>query len=136
MRRRGEKRPRIDLAGPEGGLSSNPFASLSRRRARTSSPDPDAPAQESASPKPSGSETVEVRFERKGRGGKAVTVVRWLSDPPSDDALQELARACARALGAGARGEAGSLVIQGRQVDRVAMYLADRLGVTVKRGTS
>lgn len=134
MGRNSEKRTRIDLGGPAGGLSSNPFASLARRSASPSKPE--ASAQESASVELSDSGVVEVRFERKGRGGKEVTIAQWLSGAPSDDVLHELARDCAKALGAGVRGGDGCLLIQGRQVERVAAYLADQRGVTVKRGNT
>ncbi len=134
MGRSSDKKARIDLDGPVGGLTSNPFASLARSAEK--SPMPEAPAKECASAEPPTGGTVEVRYERKGHGGKEATVVRWLSDSPDASALRELSRSCARALGAGVRGGADSLVIQGRQVDRVAAYLEDVHGMTVRRGAS
>ncbi len=133
MGRGGEKNTRIDLGGPEGGLSSNPFASLA------SSMQPAAPGDPAHAPcaeEGAGEGPVEVRFDRKGRGGKAVTVARWLSEPPDEAVLEGIARACARALGAGARVEASALVVQGRQVERVAAYLEGVRGLKVERGAS
>lgn len=134
MGRKSDKKPWIDLGGPVGGLTSNPFASLPR--SGESATNPASPAEEIVSSDACDGGVVEVRFERKGRGGKEVTVARWLSEAPDDAALRQIARDCGRALGAGARIEAGSVVVQGRQVDRVASYLETSCRVKVKRGTS
>lgn len=77
-----------------------------------------------------------MRFERKGRGGKDVTVVRWMGAAPRQDALENLARACAKELGTGARVEGDSIVLQGRQVDRLANHLESTRGLRVQRGAS
>ena len=134
MGRKSDKKAWIDLGGPVGGLRHSPFASLPRPGENAT--DPVRPARGKVSTDAVDAGVVEVRFERKGRGGKEVTVARWLSQVPNEAALRKIARGCAKALGAGARLEAGSLVIQGRQVDRVASYLEAVCGVNVKRGTS
>lgn len=134
MGRKSDRKGRIDLGGPTGGLSSNPFASLARSKPQ--SPEPEVAPEGLATGGTVARGTVEVRFERKGRGGKEVTVARWLSTPPDEEALERIARGCAKALGAGARVEADSLVIQGRQVDRVASHLETVCGLSVTRGAS
>lgn len=138
---------KIDLSGP-GGLTHNPFAAL---RGRDSATDGPSDAVED----PAGAEGVTeggvsegggtgalegshvvVRHERKGRGGKTVTVATWKSpSEPDADALTTLARALARSLGAGVRVEEGDLVVQGEMVDRVAVRLEEVLGARVVRGT-
>lgn len=134
MGRKSDRKGRIDLGGPTGGLTSNPFASLARSRPQ--SPEPEIAPEGLATVGALAGGTVEVRFERKGRGGKEVTVARWLSTPPDEEALERLARGCAKALGAGARVEADTLVIQGRQVHRVATLLERVCGLSVTRGAS
>ena len=134
MGRKSDRKGRIDLGGPSGGLSSNPFALLGQSKQH--SPKPDGASDCPATVEAIGPGTVEVRFERKGRGGKEVTVARWLSARPDEETLERLARGCAKALGAGARVEDDSLVIQGRQVDRVALHLETVCGLGVPRGAS
>ena len=134
MGRKRDRQDRVDLEGPVGGLRSNPFAAL---RATDGAPGPAVPPSEAVEPL-AGLEggRVEVRFERKGRGGKEVTVARWSSAPPRQDALDDLARACAKALGTGARVEGVSIVVQGRQVERLARHLETTRGLLVTRGAS
>jgi len=90
MGRKSDRKGRIDLGGPTGGLSSNPFASLARSKPQ--SPEPEVAPEGLATGGTVARGTVEVRFERKGRGGKEVTVARWLSTPPDEEALERLAR--------------------------------------------
>ena len=134
MGRKREQQGRVDLRGPSGGLHSNPFAAL-----RISGAPAEPAVPPSAENTPLGDVDggrVEVRFERKGRGGKEVTVVRWSSALPCRDTLEELARACAKALGTGARVEGGTIVVQGRQVERLATHLESTRGLQVQRGAS
>ncbi|MFM7143946.1 MAG: translation initiation factor [Alphaproteobacteria bacterium] len=63
-----------------------------------------------------------LRRERKGRGGKTVTV---LDGAPAGD-LSELARAMKKALGCGATVEGGSIVLLGDLSDRARDWLAAR----------
>jgi translation initiation factor 1 (eIF-1/SUI1) len=80
----------------------------------------------------SSNERVIVRRERKGHGGKAVTLAEGIQ--LSSAKLGELARDAAKALGAGARVEDGALVVQGDQADRLAAWLASRGFISVTRG--
>jgi translation initiation factor 1 len=127
------RRPASGDEPPREGLTHNPFASLRRPSgepaAREPAPEP-APRVERAAVEGAPGRVV-VRRERKGRGGKAVT----LADGPGLAALDlpELARAAARALGVGARVEDGALVVQGEQTERLSAWLAARgLGPIVR----
>jgi len=72
---------------------------------------------------------LRVGLERKGRGGKAVTVVHGLpAGAASADLLRQLRAHC----GAGGALKAESLEIQGDQRERVLAFLA-RLGFPVRR---
>jgi translation initiation factor 1 len=72
---------------------------------------------------------AKLRLEKKGRGGKAVTVVYDL--PKNDAFLKELASELKRACGAGGAVVDGGVEIQGDLRDRVRDVLA-RKGWTVK----
>jgi translation initiation factor 1 len=129
------KREEIEGELPGGELTHNPFATLGPAGGERV-PAPRAQAAEEGSPLaahapgPSSSKLV-VRHESKGRGGKAVTCVTGLA-PGAE--LEALARAASRALGAGARAVEGELLVQGRQVERVAAWLEGRGFTRVVRG--
>jgi translation initiation factor 1 len=65
---------------------------------------------------------IVVRRERKGHGGKTVTVVAGLGLAAPE--LERLARALRRALGCGAGVDGDRLVVQGDQTPRVQAWLA------------
>lgn len=67
---------------------------------------------------------LRVRHERKGRGGKIVTLVEGL-EPLGADAREDLARRLRKALGCGAVVEGETVVVQGDQRPRVAEWLTD-----------
>jgi translation initiation factor 1 len=71
-----------------------------------------------------------MRLERKGRGGKSVTVVSGI--PGSAAALADLARELRAACGAGGTLREREIEIQGDQRDRVEAFLTKR-GLAVKR---
>lgn len=71
---------------------------------------------------PAGDGVVRVQRETKGRGGKAVTVVRGVALPP--DALAALGKRLRTACGSGGTAKDGVLEIQGDHVDRVMALLA------------
>ena len=73
---------------------------------------------------------VRVSRETKGRGGKAVTLVRGL--PLDDAALAALGKQLRNACGAGGTLKDGVLEVQGDHVDRV-MALLQQQGWKVKR---
>jgi translation initiation factor 1 len=67
-----------------------------------------------------------VRLERKGRGGKEVTIVEKLGLPPG--ALAAWADDLKRALGCGGGVEGDAILLQGDQRDRARTWL-ERRGV-------
>lgn len=123
-------------------LRHNPFAALKRDGAAPSSslenaPPAPAPEAESAGPsrersarsggnpaKPAVHASIVVRREKKGRGGKAVTLAEGPGLAGRD--LEALARELAKSLGAGARVEDGAIVVQGEQTDRLVAQLEQR----------
>lgn len=131
---------KIDLEAQGGGLTHNPFAAL---RAGGAAPT-EEPQSESPAATPAGGTAdeataarVEVRFEKKGRGGKAVTVARWMDGvPEAGPGLADIAREVAKAMGAGCSVEGDALVLQGRQVDRLADLLERRHGARTIRGAT
>ena len=79
---------------------------------------------------PRGDGTVRVSRETKGRGGKAVTLVRGLA---LDDAeLAMLGKRLRGACGAGGTVKDGVLEVQGDHCDRVLAFLAQE-GIAAKR---
>lgn len=64
---------------------------------------------------------ISMRIERKGRGGKTVTVV-MISPDPGKDRLKDLLRSLKRFLGCGASMENNFLCIQGDQRNRIAEW--------------
>ena len=83
-----------------------------------------------ALPAVSGDGIVRVQRETKGRGGKAVTLVRGLA--LDADALAALGKRLRSACGAGGTVKDGVLEVQGDHVERVIELLKNE-GWTVKR---
>jgi translation initiation factor 1 len=73
---------------------------------------------------------VRVSRETKGRGGKAVTVVKGLQ--LDEDALAKLGQQLKAACGSGGTVKDGVVEVQGDHCERVIGLLKDR-GYTVKR---
>ncbi|WP_029166231.1 translation initiation factor [Aminiphilus circumscriptus] len=73
---------------------------------------------------------VVLRRERKGRGGKTVTVVEGVPVPLAEG----LACALRKGLGCGSRVEEGVVVLQGDQVERSAAWFTARGVKKVIRG--
>ena len=80
-------------------------------------------------PKPTADQEVDLasqgrlflQVQRKGRGGKTVTLLGGLRASPA--ALKQLARALGRALGTGARIEGTEIVLQGDARERAMDWL-------------
>ncbi len=66
-------------------------------------------------------EKLVLRREKKGRGGKTVTVVSGFNMQSSR--LEELARTMRKALGCGSTVEEGTIVLQGEITDRTKAWL-------------
>lgn len=115
------KRDKKDEAPPPGPFN-NPFAALSAQRdALPSGPPPPAPRQK---PEPKGPARAVVRMERKGRGGKEVTVVEQLGLPAAQ--LDTWLKALKNGLGCGGVVEEDALVLQGDQRERLPALLEAR----------
>ena len=99
----------------------NPFASLAlNREALPAGPAP-APVKEE---KARGPARAVVRMERKGRGGKEVTVVEQLGLPEAE--RDKWLKALKGALGCGGVVEEDTLVLQGDQRERLPALLEAR----------
>ena len=83
-----------------------------------------------ASAAPRGGGTVRVSRETKGRGGKAVTLVRGLT--LDDAALAALGKRLRSACGAGGTVKDGVLEVQGDHCERVLAFLAQE-NIAAKR---
>ena len=79
---------------------------------------------------PAGDGIVRVSRETKGRGGKAVTLVRGV--PLAGEELAALGKRLRSACGAGGTVKDGVLEVQGDHVERV-MALLQQQGLKVKR---
>jgi translation initiation factor 1 (eIF-1/SUI1) len=132
------------------GLKHNPFARLRpKTEADATSPTPPPepqprPTKSAPASKPTptatstqhhpipAAERIVVRRERKGHGGKAVTIAEGNGLKGHD--VEQLARDAAKALGAGARVEGGALVVQGEQTERLIAWLTSRGFKSLSRG--
>ena len=134
---------KIPLGGPdEAGLSHNPFASLGRPAGHRDAGErePGKKLGRTAVQEDGGGEVVEstvaarwlVRRERKGRGGKVVTLVEP-TGAQAANALEAAAKGLATRLGTGARPKGGVIVVQGDLVERIGREL-ERLGGEVTLG--
>lgn len=97
----------------------DPFAALEHLRAQLpKGPDAPTPAQPAA---PRGPARAVVRIERKGRGGKEVTIVEKLGLAARD--LERWCKELKQALGCGGVVEEDKIVLQGDLRDRIATVL-------------
>jgi translation initiation factor 1 len=97
----------------------NPFGALRDKLGEL----PEGPRQPERAP-PKGPARAVVRMERKGRGGKEVTVVEQLGLRPKE--LDEWLKALKNALGCGGAVEGETLVLQGDQRKRLPAILEGR----------
>lgn len=81
-------------------------------------------------PAPAGDGTVRILRETKGRGGKAVTVVKGV--PLPEDALAALAKRLKNACGSGGTVKDHQIEIQGDHCDKLMAFLQAE-GYKVKR---
>lgn len=99
---------------------NNPFAALSgAREALPSRPVAAAPEKPAKGPA-----RAVVRLEKKGRGGKEVTVVEQLG--LRGDELETWLKALKQSLGCGGAVEEDTLLLQGDQRERLPELLAAR----------
>lgn len=111
-------------AGPPAPFH-NPFAALAGKREELPAGPALAPAPEAKEAKEAkGPARAVVRMERKGRGGKEVTVVEQLGLRASE--LETWLKALKNGLGCGGTVEGESLVLQGDQRERLPALLTAR----------
>jgi len=101
----------------------NPFEAL-RGKLADLPEGPKPPPQTAPAAPAKGPARAVVRMERKGRGGKEVTVIEQLDLKPAD--LQIWLKHLKNALGCGGAIEGNSIVLQGDQRKRAAPLLTDR----------
>ena len=99
---------------------ASPFAGLAGLRAALPST-PQVPAPKPAPVEKKGPARAVVRREKKGRGGKEVTVVEQLGLSPRD--LEAWLKDLKGKLGCGGVVEGDTLVLQGDQRDRTSALL-------------
>ncbi|MBW7881473.1 MAG: translation initiation factor [Caldilineaceae bacterium] len=87
----------------------------------------DRPTQQTPPPR---QQPVSVGIERKGRGGKTVTVVKGIQGAPA--ALDKLCKQLKGRLGTGGAVKDGVIEIQGDQRDRVVQMLVE-MGYKAKK---
>ncbi len=74
---------------------------------------------DAAAPEPVGS--PKIAYERKGRGGKAATIIYGFSC--SDERVEEIGRQMRRDLSVGGSARGGEILLQGDCRDRAAAWL-------------
>ena len=122
---------RIPVGDPTP-LAQRPFSSLAGVSVAAQAPVPTPPAPSRADPvKPAPAWAV-VRLERKGRGGKEVTVVEKLELRASE--LDRWAKSLKQDLGCGGVVEARTIVLQGDQRGRAVTWLEAKGVRKVTRG--
>lgn len=99
---------------------NNPFSKLTLKREDL----PEGPSLEVSSPPDTVSSRAVLRLEKKGRGGKEVTVVDKLDLSVSD--LESWLKSLKQAMGCGGMREGQALVLQGDQRERVEAWLRHR----------
>lgn len=107
---------------PAAGPFHNPFAGLAGKLGPLPEGTPPAPAPKK--PEPQGPARAVVRMERKGRGGKEVTVVEGLELRAAE--LERWLKALKGSLGCGGTVEDGTLVLQGDHRERLPALLSAR----------
>lgn len=119
----GKRDKKLEPAAPAAPFN-NPFGALSdKREALPLAPAPVAEAPRKAEERKGPARAV-VRMERKGRGGKEVTVVEQLELPPAE--REKWLKALKGALGCGGAVEEDALVLQGDHRERLPALLEAR----------
>ena len=122
------KKQRVDTSGQGGdGFSTLGGAFAGLGFAATSSPEPEvaAPPEPDEALDPgnlSAVRKVVLRLEKKGRRGKAVTLIEGLPE----NLVEVMARDLKRTLGCGVSCEGTALVVQGDQRDRLEPLFRER----------
>jgi len=121
------KRDKKPEASAPAAPFHNPFAALGLKREELPAGPAPAPVkaeQSKGSKEPRGPARAVVRMERKGRGGKEVTVVEQLGLSAAE--LEKWLKALKGGLGCGGTVEEDTLVLQGDQRERLPALLEAR----------
>jgi translation initiation factor 1 len=118
------KRDKKPEASAPAAPFHNPFAALGLKREELPAGPAPAPVKADAAKEPKGPARAVVRMERKGRGGKEVTVVEQLGLPAAE--LDKWLKALKGGLGCGGTVEEDTLVLQGDQRERLPALLEAR----------
>ena len=120
-KRPSDSSPFAKLAGLRSGLPAGPATATSTATSATSA----------KKERPLFLDKVVVRHERKGHGGKTVTVVTGVAAFALDSMCAEMKRA----LGCGARVEDGAVVLQGDLVPRAIAFLEKKGAKKIVQGS-
>ena len=103
-------------------LTASPFVSLAALKDQVPEGKAPAPSPTRATTEPTLASVAKlvVRKERKGHGGKTVTLVQGLPNSLRDAVADKMKRA----LGCGARVDGEAVVLQGELVERACEWLA------------
>lgn len=127
---------RMDHSSTGGDTTfTSPFGALAHLRADLPTGEPvvdAAVAPQMDAKDPFGAKLV-IRLERKGRGGKSVTMLEGLVGDAA--ARQSWAQQLKTTLGCGAKWEHETLVLQGDQGDRLRGWLAAHGATRIVGGT-
>ncbi|HZH17091.1 MAG TPA: translation initiation factor [Archangium sp.] len=118
------KRDKKPEASAPAAPFHNPFAALGLKREELPAGPAPAPVKADNSKESKGPARAVVRMERKGRGGKEVTVVEQLGLPAAE--LEKWLKALKGGLGCGGTVEEDTLVLQGDQRERLPALLEAR----------
>lgn len=75
--------------------------------------------------------TIRVLLEKKGRGGKWVSIVRGLE--MTDTMMKEIEKALKARCGVGGSQKNGEIILQGDQRDKIIEYLKSRGARNIKK---
>ena len=113
-------------------LGHNPFGALASLKAPSAPTTTTTPTPTSKKEPARFAEKVVVRKEKKGHGGKTVTVVQGVLPAVRDD----IASALKKSLGCGARvDDDGSIVVQGDLLERVIAFFEQQGAKKIVRGS-
>jgi len=123
----GKRKNRSSTAAQAESSATTSLGSLFANAGFTAS-EPSPTVEEPPTPSPvvdwASERKVVLRMERKGRGGKTVTVIAQLHLEQAG--LEQVARDLRRTLGCGARVEGSEVVVQGDVRDRARAWLVER----------
>ena len=129
-----EKKHRLPLGGIAQVKSPNALMAQLQAKGFTESAHTEVPTTASNSPDTeinlSHAGTIVLSRERKGHGGKTVTLISGLTLPAPR--MDILARALRKGLGCGATVEQGKIMLQGDIVERAREWLAKHGATTVQ----